>query len=201
MPRLGWWKVKVLIGYGFGNDFGENSLDSFFFPSVHLHPFFSDVTVCTEVTHSILAIPSCPPKITHLSTRQNTDSCISQSSFSPETSREASSVWNPRGFVALQKLGYCTPQVYGIGNLESMVRSLLVWLDSHRKVLYQHLSQGTDCSIFPRRLALIGRSCLLSGSSFKLENLVSAVSTQWSRVTHCSTNVLQILSFFQMTDL
>ena len=173
----------------------------FFFPSVHLHPFFSDVTVCTEVTHSILAIPSCPPKITHLSTPQNTDSCISQSSFSPETSREASSVWNPRGFVALQKLGYCTPQVYGIGNLESMVRSLLVWLDSHCKVLYQHLSQGTDCSIFPRRLALIGRSCLLSGSSFKLENLVSAVSTQWSRVTHRSTNVLQILSFFQMTDL
>lgn len=180
-----WWELPGLI----------------FFPSVHLHPFFSDVTVCTEVTHSILAIPSCPAKITHLSTQQNTDSCISQSTFSPETSREESSVWNPGGSVALQKLGYWTSQVYGIGNLESMVRSLLVWLDSNCKVLYQHLSQRTDCSIFPRRLAFIDRSFLLSGSSFKLENLISAVSTQWSRVTHLSTNVLQILSFFQMTDL
>ena len=161
---------------------------------------YSD-TVCIEVTHSILAIPSCPPKKTHLSTRQNTDSCISQSSFSPETSREESTVWNPRGSVALQKLGYCTPQVYGIGNLEIMIRSLLVWLDSHCKVLYQHLSQGTDCSIFPRRLALIDSSFLLSGSSFKLENLISAVSTQWSRVTHLYTNVMPVLSFFQMIDL
>lgn len=97
--------------------------------------------------------------------------------------------------------GYCTPQVYGIGNLESMIRSFLVWLDSDCKVLYQHLSQGTDSSIFPRRLALIGSSFLLSGSSFKLENLISSLSIQWSRVTHLYTNVMQILSFFQMTDL
>ena len=121
------------------------------------------MTVCTEVTHSILAIPSCPAKITHLSTQQNTDSCISQSTFSPETSREESSVWNPGGSVALQKLGYCTSQVYGIGNLESMVRSLLVWLDSNCKVLYQHLSQRTDCSIFPsRELFQAGKSYLCS---------------------------------------
>lgn len=81
------------------------------------------------------------------------------------------------------------------------MRSLLVWLDPHCKIPLSASQLLNDSSVFPRRLALIDSSLLLSGRFLMLENLISAVSIQWSKVTHLYTNMIWVLSFFQMTDL
>lgn len=81
------------------------------------------------------------------------------------------------------------------------MRSLLVWLDSHCKIPLSASQLLNDSSVFLRRLALIDSSLLLSGRFLMLENLISAVSIPLSKVTHLYTNMIWVLSFFQMTDL
>lgn len=174
----------------------------FFFSSLHLHPFFSDVkftldTVCTEVTHSIFwSIPPAHQKqpISH------SDKTQIRASHNPlfftRNAKRRTHCLTKRILLPSRNL-VTAPTGLWNRNLESMVRSLWFGWTLIAKSFIS-IQPRNWLSIFPRRFALIDSSFYQGAlSSWKTLSLQFPLSGPgWPPHTN-----VQILSFFQMIDL
>lgn len=138
-----------------------------------------------------LSHPPAHQKQPHLSTRQNTDSHLT--TFSPENAKRRTHCLESKRVCCPPETWLLHPTGLWNWNLESMVRSLLAWLDSC-KVLHHISAKELTAQSFLEGLHWLTAHFSYQGALSSWKNLISAVSTQWSRVTHLYTNV-QILSF------